>query len=121
MIAKMSNKMPVTRIPSATAAAIAEATADRVNPGWRHGRPPMANLTVYELTVERLRQGPPMTARNLAEELGWPLRRVKQGLVRAKQLKLVQRVGKSEYAGQYIYGAAAVPGWPLPAADTERT
>ncbi len=110
--------MPATSITAARTEAVVDATLDRVNPGWRHGRSPMASLTVYELTVNRLRQGPPMTARQLAKEFNWPLRRVKQGLVRAKQLKLVERAGKTEFAGQFIYRAAHVAGWPRPAADT---
>jgi len=110
--------MPRTAIPSATAAAIADATADRVNPGWRHGRPPQARLSSYELAVNHIRANRPMTAWKLAKELEWPVVRAKHSIRRARELGLIAKVGMKGQ-GRYVYGAVQVPGWPNPAPDTE--
>ena len=79
---------------------------------------PASWRATYEVAVDHIRTHRPMTAWQVADELGWPLRRSKDAVARARELGLLAisgKIRKVSEAGRYrlIYGAVQAVDWPV--------
>ena len=73
----------------------------------------------WEIAVDNIRKHGPTTAVKLADRLNWPLIRARAAIDRGRRYAMLKRIGKQADM-KSIYAAVQVPGWPLPAPDTER-
>jgi len=77
----------------------------------------------YELVVKELRSHGAMTTGQVAKRLGWKTRKAASGIYRGRLNKVIVPIeanARFTHEGRArVFEAAHVPGWPLPADDTQ--